>query len=98
MVKGEPLTPEQGYGQLLVLSECIRKTCDKIGALEINHKDGGGTKEQKTTEHHMFYRRIVKGTRKTDDLDVLCRACNAVHFLKLKYGEDFPMEVIWKGN
>lgn len=30
MVKTEPLTPEKGYAQLLVLSECITKTCAEM--------------------------------------------------------------------
>lgn len=35
------------------------------------------------------------GRRKIDDLNILCRVCNALHYLQLKYG-NIPMRVLWK--
>jgi hypothetical protein len=67
---------------------CIRCGCDDIKLLEINHKNGGGTKElQNGKLMTKFYRNIHEGIRKTDDLEILCRICNARHYLELKYGK-----------
>ena len=68
--------------------ECVRCGCNDIRLLEINHVNGGGAKDHKNTGlgGFNFYRAIVKGLRKTDDLDIHCRVCNALHYLELKYG------------
>ena len=53
-----------------------------IRVLQVNHKDGGGRAEtQKGGINDMngFYRRIVSGKRKTDDLDVRCANCNLLY-------------------
>jgi len=80
-------------------SDAIQRTpaaswgCDRSELLEINHKEGGGGKELRGTGHK-FYREIAKLRRAVDDLELLCRPCNAIHYLELKYGP-LPFRVVW---
>lgn len=60
---------------------CENCGCNSLGILEINHKNGGGYREGYTS----FYHAIVTGERKTDDLNLLCRVCNALHFVELRH-------------
>ncbi|HEX5508951.1 MAG TPA: hypothetical protein VFX37_10650, partial [Pseudolabrys sp.] len=80
-----------GRGDLV----CVRCGCNNPKLLEINHKNGGGGKELKELKGK-FYRRIAKMERPIDDLELLCRPCNAVHALELKHGP-LPFKVIWEG-
>ena len=73
---------------------CVRCGCDDIRLLEINHKNGGGKKDWGSNPR-LFYRDICKGIRKTDDLELLCKVCNAWHALELKYGK-LPYNVTYK--
>lgn len=41
-----------------------------------------------------FYREIAKLRRAVDDLELLCRPCNAIHYLELKHGP-LPFRVVW---
>lgn len=66
---------------------CSNCGCDDIRILEINHING--RKEIDNFNRYDFYRKIICGERKTDDLNILCRVCNATHFVKLKYGTNF---------
>lgn len=43
-----------------------------------------------------FYRDIIALRRPVDDLEILCRVCNAKHYLEMKYGK-LPIVVMWKG-
>ena len=67
--------------------QCVYCGCNTIGALEINHKNGGGCKENKgagsVTVNNVYF-----GRRKTDDLEIVCRVCNAWHYISRKIGED----------
>ncbi len=65
---------------------CAYCSCDDQRFLEINHKNGGGSKEFLSAGSN-FYWAIIKGRRKTDDLEVTCGPHNKWHFYKLKYGE-----------
>jgi 5-methylcytosine-specific restriction endonuclease McrA/DNA-directed RNA polymerase subunit RPC12/RpoP len=74
---------------------CARCGCDDSRLLEINHKNGGGGKETLNGKSSKkFYDDIAKGRRKTDDLELLCKPCNSVHALELKYGQ-LSFEVKW---
>lgn len=73
---------------------CVRCGCDDINLLEINHKNGGGQKEFDKENTQNFYRKIYKRVRKIDDLELLCKVCNAWHALELKYGK-LPYKVIY---
>jgi predicted nucleic acid-binding Zn-ribbon protein len=77
---------------------CVRCGCDDFRFLEINHKQGGGSREmQQGKRSAKFYRDIANGVRPTEDLEILCRPCNAIHALELRFGT-LPMEVVWHGN
>lgn len=57
--------------------------CSQCGVLDkrllqINHMNGGGIKELRPYPHG-FYRRIVNGKRKTEDLDIRCANCNILY-------------------
>lgn len=88
-------TREQRYRALEIVGKgilkCVRCRCDDCRLLEINHKHGGGAKDQKGNR---FNCDIISGRRSTDDLEILCKPCNAVHFLELKYGT-LPFTVLW---
>jgi hypothetical protein len=73
---------------------CVRCGCDRPELLEINHKNGGGRKD---LVGKWFYRAIVKLERDTGDLELLCRPCNAIHYLESKYGP-LPIRVVWEGG
>jgi hypothetical protein len=73
--------------------KCFRCSCDDIRILEINHTNGGGVKEFKEKGNYKFYRDITKGIRKTDDLNLLCKVCNQAHFVKLKYGIEYNVNL-----
>ena len=80
-----------------ITPKCANCGCDDIRLLEVNHKDGGGGKEMmKGQKSQSFYRDIIALRRSVDDLEVLCRVCNAKHYLETKYGK-LPTFVIWKG-
>lgn len=73
---------------------CAECGCDDERLLEINHKDGGGGKEIRETTSQKFYRDIARLVRPCDDLNLLCRVCNAAHYLESKYG-DLPFLILW---
>lgn len=66
--------------------KCVYCGCDVYEALEINHINGGGSKEFSTGKNHkshrVFYLEILNNKRQ--DLEIVCRPCNAVHWLKSK--------------
>jgi len=75
---------------------CSNCGCDDQRLLEVNHKIGGGNKElQNGKKTNVFMWDIYMGRRKTDDLNLLCRVCNALHYLELKFGK-VPMKIVWK--
>jgi len=76
--------------------KCENCGCNDTRLLEINHKNGGGGKElQGGKRTNVFMWDIYMGRRETSDLNLLCRVCNALHYLKIKFGK-IPMQVLWK--
>jgi hypothetical protein len=73
---------------------CVRCGCDRPELLEINHKNGGGRKD---LVGKWFHRAIARLERETNDLELLCRPCNAIHYLEMKYGP-LPLRVMWEGG
>jgi len=65
-------------------SKCARCGCDEIDFLEFNHKNGDGCKDWKKSGGKAMMDRILTQKRKTDDLEILCRVCNALEFLERK--------------
>lgn len=72
---------------------CVRCGCDDPRILEINHKNGGGGIELRS-KGTQLYHDIASGKRSTEDLELLCKPCNAIHYLERKFGK-LPMRVIW---
>lgn len=72
---------------------CVRCGCDRVELLEINHKNGGGGKELRGLGSK-WHRMIAKLERSVDDLELLCRPCNAVHALELIHGP-LPYRIVW---
>ena len=56
--------------------KCAKCGFDDLRALQINHKNGGGTKEYKSLS---MYRAIIAGTRAIEDLETRCANCNALY-------------------
>lgn len=76
---------------------CVRCGCNDVRLLEINHKNGGGNQEnQKGKFASKFMHDIATGKRPVDDLEILCKPCNAIHALELRFGP-IPMRVVWEG-
>lgn len=65
-------------------AKCERCGCDEIDFLEFNHKNGGGCQEHRITDCKPMMDRILTKNRDTDDLEILCRICNALEFLERK--------------
>ena len=79
---------------------CNRCGCDDFRCLEINHINGGGCKEFREREilgGSKFYRLILTGQRKIEDLNILCRPCNNLEHLERRFGQ-LPFKIIWEGK
>ena len=78
-------------------AKCRNCGCDDIDLLEFNHKDGNGCKEWRLTKGVPIVDRILTLKRKTDDLEVLCRVCNALDFLeRKKKGSGAKFKIIYE--
>lgn len=64
-------------------ARCVKCGCDEILFLEFNHKNGGGCKERKEYNGPIMDQ-IVYKKRRTNDLEIVCRVCNALEHLKRK--------------
>lgn len=76
---------------------CTRCGCDDYRLLEINHINGGGAIEYKKFNYRLT-QAIASGKRNINGLELLCKPCNGIHALELKYKEEIPLMVIWHGG
>ena len=76
--------------------KCQNCGCDKIELLEINHILGGGLKEVKRN-NSKFYKSILDGSRQIDDLNLLCKICNIIHYVNLKFNIKHH-NIIWNNH
>ena len=75
---------------------CAVCGCDEIKFLEINHINGGGAKEYRARNRGLTDI-VLAGTRHTEDLNVLCRVCNALDFLRRKHPDAVSrFEIRWQ--
>ena len=74
---------------------CANCGCDEFSLLEINHINGGGRSMSKTQQNRQLYRDIAKGRAELSDYNVLCRVCNALHYIRDILGIK-GHQVIWK--
>jgi hypothetical protein len=76
---------------------CAGCGCDEFAILEINHINGGGRAASKVKQNRQLYRDIVKGNAELNDYNVLCRVCNALHYVQDILGIK-GHKVTWSGN
>src|SRR2546423_119951 len=58
--------------------------CESCGTtdprvLEVNHRNGGGSKERSSKGHWTLYLELVHGKRDIVDFNLLCANCNILH-------------------
>lgn len=79
------------------IPKCVRCGCNDIRLLEINHKFGGGQKDRKNTKGTWYFHMdIINKKVDVSQYEILCRPCNAIHYLEMKYG-NLPIKVVWNG-
>jgi hypothetical protein len=61
---------------------CANCGCDEFNLLEINHINGGGRVAAKVRQSRQLYRDIVSSRVELRDYNVLCRVCNALHYVQ----------------
>ena len=65
---------------LLLGNKCVRCGEIDIRILQINHKNHDGNKEYKEWKDvSKFYKAILSGKRKNDDLEIRCANCNIIY-------------------
>lgn len=74
--------------------ECVRCGCNRVDVIEINHINGGGGREKAERAYALLLGDIIAGRRTVDDLELLCKPCNAIHCLEMKYGK-MPFILKW---
>jgi hypothetical protein len=63
----------------LLGGKCVRCGFSDWRVLQVNHKNGGGSKERRMKGTHGIFREILSGKRSTDDLDLRCANCNILY-------------------
>lgn len=76
---------------------CSNCGCDQISILEINHVFGGGRKALRETQNRQLYRAIVNDKVNLNEYNVLCRVCNALHYVDDVLGIK-GHQVLWRGS
>lgn len=77
--------------------ECKRCGCRDIRFLEINHMHGGGNQELKNSKVNCMTKKVMQG-RSVVDLELLCKPCNAIHYMEMKWNVQIPYYVVWEGK
>ena len=77
------------------LIKCINCGCNKPEFLEVNHINGGGSKENERSSK--FYSDLLAGRRRIEDLELRCKICNILHYSERIYGK-LPYKIIWPDN
>ncbi len=81
--------------------KCVNCGCDEISILEINHKNGDASKVGRKGENcgGRLVELIVRGRRRTDDLEITCRLCNQLHYVLMIHPELMGrFRVVWSDN
>ena len=84
-----------GHGVL----RCVNCGCNREDLLQINHINGGGSKERRDNGGNgtTICYRIASGQRLIDDLELRCYPCNALHAIEIKHGK-LPIKIVWGGD
>ena len=72
--------------------KCVYCGCDNYDILELNHINGGGTKEKKGTL--TVAREVLKGLR--TDIELTCSICNMWHNVTKLRGISDNWTITWK--
>ena len=82
---------------LMIQSEikCVNCGCNDERVIEINHKNGDGCKERKKYPSVTMWRKIVKGERGVNDLELTCIVCNALDRANRKTYSKLPYSIRW---
>jgi hypothetical protein len=83
--------------EMLGGKRCCSCGCDDFAILEINHIKGGGRAALKTTQSRQLYRGIMNDKVELAEYNVLCRVCNALHYVRDVLGI-IGHKVIWRGS
>lgn len=74
--------------------KCVYCGCDIPTALEFNHINGGGRKEQKVSKNGVkFFKSIISGER--TDIELACKICNSVHYMQKLRGLGNHWKVVY---
>ncbi|MBK8813951.1 MAG: hypothetical protein IPN69_24905 [Acidobacteria bacterium] len=76
---------------------CVNCGCDEFPILEINHINGGGRQALKTTQNRQLYRARMNDKIDLSEYNVLCRICNALHYVQDVLGIE-GHQVTWRGR
>jgi hypothetical protein len=77
------------------LIKCINCGCNRPEFLEVNHINGGGSKENEKSSK--FYSDLLAGRRGIEDLELRCKVCNMLHYSEKIYGK-LSYRIIWPSN
>ena len=77
--------------------KCSNCGCDSFSVLEINHIYGGGRQALKTTQNRQLYRAIMNDKVDLNEYNVLCRVCNALHYVQNVLGVS-GHQVVWRDS
>ena len=93
-------TKEFAMGFINPTIECENCGNNELACLEVNHKDGGGQLEKRETGlvGMNMYHAIINGKRDTNDLNILCRCCNAKDHLERKLKRKLPITITWESS
>jgi len=78
-------------------SRCVYCGCDVPEALEINHINGGGNLEFRKKGTYRIQTQILRD-KYSFPVELTCKVCNAVHYLKLKGITGFKVSYNNKGH
>lgn len=74
---------------------CNKCGCNELDFLEFNHIGGGGCKDWRDNDGAAMMDRVLNG-RPVDDLEILCRVCNALDHLERKNKEQsLRFKILW---
>ena len=77
--------------------KCCNCGCNDFSVLEINHINAGGRKALKERQNRQLYRDIVNDRVNLNDYNVLCRVCNALHYVREILGVK-GHQILWRGS
>ena len=77
--------------------KCCNCGCNEFSILEINHINGGGRKASKEKQNRQLYRDIVNDKADLSEYNVMCRVCNALHYVRDILGVG-GHKVLWRDS